>query len=349
MKAQSNKIFATTAILLALCLCNFLQAQSINIGIGFYNLENLFDTVDDSLTQDEEFTPNGSKHWTEKLYQDKIGRLSNVIYQLSAEEKSSSLALLGVCEIENRKVLEDLIQSEKLKDFYFKIVHHNSPDLRGVDVALIYQPKYFTVLQSQSIRISLFEKDSTPRLTRDVLMVKGKIGNELLFVFVNHWPSRRGGEESKAFRLIAAKRVKHFADSIALQNPEGKIIIMGDLNDNPDDESLTKVILAKPNPKGLKTTEFYNPYYKNYKNGEGTTPFDDAWNLFDQILLSKNLISKNLNTDLHYQYHKIFKKSFMMEKYGHFKNHPKRTFSGDRYNYGYSDHFPVICYFKIQN
>jgi hypothetical protein len=124
---------------------------------------------------------------------------------------------------------------------------------------------------------------------------------------------------------------------------------MGDLNDNPDDESLQTGILAKSKLNNLKDGEFYNPFYKNYQNGEGSTSFDDEWNLFDQILLSKNLVSNTKHSSIRYKYNIVFNKKFMLEKYGHFKNNPKRTFSGDRYNYGYSDHFPVLCYFEFEN
>lgn len=349
MKAQSNKIFGTSSFFLVFCFCSLLNAQTSKIAIGFYNLENLFDTLDDSLTVDEEFTPGGSKVWTEKLYKDKLERLSHVIHQMGVEDKSAALAVLGVCEIENRRVLEDLVNSEQIKNQYLKIVHHNSPDVRGVDVALLYQPKLFTVLKSQAIKVSLFENDSTPKLTRDVLLVKGILGRQIVYILVNHWPSRRGGEASKPYRLIAANTVKQVTDSISRSDPDASIIIMGDFNDNPDDESLNTVLQAQSKLNNLKDGEFFNPFYKNYKGGEGSTSFDDAWNLFDQILLSKNLVTKFKSSSMKYQSHKVFKKSFMIEKYGHFKNNPKRTFSGDRYNYGYSDHFPVICYFEINN
>jgi predicted extracellular nuclease len=345
MRPQNNKISLTIFLICLLSFCCFLNGRAQNIGIGFYNLENLFDTIDDAQTIDEEFTPNGIKHWTTNLYQDKLQRLSRVINGMSGEIKSAPLALIGVCEIENQKVLEDLVNSENIRRNHYKMVHHHSPDLRGVDVALLYQPKYFTVLNSQSVHIPLFENDSTPRYTRDVLLVKGKLGKQLVFVLVNHWPSRRGGESSKPYRAIAAKINRQLADSITKVHHDASIIIMGDLNDNPDDESVKNIVFSKPELSGLKENEFYNPFYKNYKNGEGTTPFDDAWHLFDQILLSQNLTSGK--STLKYHSHKIYHKDYMMEKNGHFKNYPKRTFSGDRYNYGYSDHFPVMCYFKM--
>ncbi len=344
---QRNKIFGIKILVLLFSLPVKPQAQPEKIAIGFYNLENLFDIQDDSLTIDEEFTPSGLKRWTTELYQDKLQRLSKVIHLMDKEDKSGSLAVLGVCEIENRKVLEDLCTTELLRAKYYKIIHYNSPDARGVDVALLYQPKYFTVLYSQSRSLPLFDKDSMPRLTRDILLVKGKLGQQLVFILVNHWPSRRGGEESKQFRIVAAKLNRLIADSIQLANPDAALIIMGDFNDNPVDESLAKGIHALSDIKKVHKTSFYNPFYKNFRKGEGTTSYNDAWHLFDQILISGNMLMKNKPINLVYETNLIFKKSFMFEKFGHWKNNPKRTFSGDQYNYGYSDHFPVMCYFNL--
>jgi hypothetical protein len=347
MMPQRNKILVKILFLVLFTKTGILPVQSQKLGIGFYNLENLFDTKDDSITLDEEFTPLGAKRWTESLYQDKLQRLAKVIHAMNMEDKSGELALLGVCEVENRQVLEDLCKTDLLKNKYYKIVHFDSPDPRGVDVGLLYNSKYFTLLNSQSRALPIFEKDSIPRLTRDILLVKGKIGKQLVFILVNHWPSRRGGEESKQFRLTAAHLNQHLADSVQTVNPESTIIIMGDFNDNPGDESMNGGIKSFFDLKQAKKSSFYNPFYKNFKKGEGTTSYNDAWHLFDQILISENSVLKNSRSNLKFNSHVIFKKSFMFEKFGHWKNNPKRTFSGDMYNYGYSDHFPVICYFDV--
>ena len=315
------------------------------IGIGFYNLENLFDVFDDSLTIDEEFTPNGLKNWTPKKYQDKIGKMARVIHAMETARKQVPLIMIGVCEIENRTVLEDLVQNEQISSSYYKIVHHNSNDPRGVDVGLLYRADYFTVLQSKSIKIPLFERDSSPRLTRDILLVKGKLGTQMLYVLVNHWPSRRGGEVlTTPYRIIAAQLNKHLADSILQLDPTAGIIIMGDLNDNPDDISLMKGLETETQINQSRNTAYFNPFYANYKNGEGSTAYDDSWNLFDQMILSGSLLNKSIQ-NFHYTDHQIFRRAFMLEKNGHFRNYPKRTFSGNQYIGGFSDHFPVICYF----
>ncbi len=322
------------------------RGQNSNISIGFYNLENLFDVYDDSLTLDEEFTPNGLKTWTSDKYNDKLTKLAKVIHAMETSRTNTPLVFLGVCEIENKHVLQDLTQNELIKGSYYKIVHHDSKDPRGVDVGLLYRADYFTVLQSKSISIPLFEKDSTPRLTRDILLVKGKLGNQMIYILVNHWPSRRGGEQlTNPYRLIAAQLNKQIADSVLSLDPKAGIIIMGDLNDNPDNDSLLKGlgIKTKATVTGLK--DYYNPFYSNFKKGDGSTAYDDSWSLFDQIIISGTLLNPS-DASYHYTDHQIFRRTFMLEKQGHFKNYPKRTFSGNRYIGGYSDHFPVICYLE---
>ncbi len=333
---------------LCLLFLSSVCGQTKELAIGFYNLENLFDIYDDPNTLDEEFTPGGVKNWTLEKYEDKLNRLSKVIRALESELGNAELALLGVSEIENRKVLEDLIRSPALKSKYLKIVHYDSKDLRGVDVGLIYQSKYFTVLSTASITVPLPEVDGEKRITRDVLLVKGLLENQQkIYVLVNHWPSRRGGEDrSQILREAAAKVNKQLADSIRTVDPNSYIVIMGDLNDNPEDPSLTNVLLAQRNLADVGPNMFYNPFYQNYLRGEGSTAHNDSWSLFDQILLSPNWLVKGHSGQWVFKLNKIFRKDFMIEKNGHYKYYPKRTFSGDVYNYGYSDHFPVYCLLK---
>ncbi|HEX5624820.1 MAG TPA: endonuclease/exonuclease/phosphatase family protein [Saprospiraceae bacterium] len=317
--------------------------------IGFYNLENLFDTEDDPNTIDEEFTPKGERQWTLDKYQDKLNKLARVISQLGRVEEGRPLGILGVCEIENRKVLEDLVRTDALSGQYLKIVHHDSKDPRGVDVALLYQPRLFTVLQSRSIGIPLVDSDGQSRKTRDILLVKGKTSNQNLYILVNHWPSRRGGQaQTQAYRYLAAQVNKALADSVLARDPGAGVIIMGDLNDNPDDKSLTDAIGAQSEPDAVKENGFYNPFYKHYRRGEGSTAYQDAWSLFDQILISGNLIKAELPRALQYESNRVFRRDFMIDAEGHFRHYPKRTFSGSAYQGGYSDHFPVLCHFQIR-
>lgn len=350
---QRNKIYMnrTFTILLTLWISPYLalQSQSQDFAIGFYNLENLFDTLDDPEVLDTEFTPSGEKNWTMEKYEDKLNRLGKVIRTIEHELKEIPLALLAVCEIENRAVLEDLVRNDYLKNRYYKIVHHDSRDLRGIDVALLYQAQYFTVLNSSSHPVRLADNNGEPRITRDVLLVKGLLAGRKIFIAVNHWPSRRGGEEAtKEFRMAAALVNKHLADSVKLSDPGAAFLITGDLNDNPDNESLVHGINAKKKKTDLDRNSFYNPFYSNYMKGEGTTAYQDSWSLFDQILISANLLNSSSETGISFKSNHIFRKRFMIEDEGHFKHYPKRTFSGNVYNFGYSDHFPVYCLFSVQ-
>jgi endonuclease/exonuclease/phosphatase family metal-dependent hydrolase len=202
--------------------------------------------------------------------------------------------LLGVSEIENRLVLEDLVAQPLLKSRNYQIVHFESPDERGIDVGLLYQPKYFTVTSAQSIPVMIMENDTSGRdFTRDVLYVSGKFDGEPLHVLVNHWPSRSGGESASAWRRAeAAKVCRHVVDSLTAADPNAKIIIMGDLNDDPNNKSLTQVLRAVRSADRMKVDELYNPMYDLFQNGDGTLAYRDAWNLFDQIIVSKGLVSK---------------------------------------------------------
>lgn len=350
MKLLLNILFYS--VLLSFISCSKGPATSPSLktanlySIGFYNLENLFDTYNDTLINDEEFLPQGTKQWTNEKYQDKLGRLSTVISDLASQSISGGIDVLGVSEIENKKVLEDLINTDKLKNKHLKIIHYNSPDTRGVDVGLIYNSDVFSPLATASYPLYIFSDDNKRIYTRDVLLVKGILGSETIYVTVNHWPSRRGGEEASRQRRNSAARLNRtIIDSILVKDPNAKIFVMGDLNDNPNNESVKTVLSSKNDLKGLSNSDLYNPFYKNFLEGNGTLAHNDSWSLFDQIIVSKAVMQEK-SKNLRYSSHVIYKKDFMMEKFGHYKNYPKRTFSGDQYNYGYSDHFPVFIYLE---
>src|SRR5215213_9654205 len=202
--------------------------------IAFYNLENLYDTVDNPITNDEEFLPKGIRNYSTAIYLDKLSKLSTVISQIGTEINPDGPALLGVAEVENDTVLKDLIHTRQLEKKGYKIVHYDSRDIRGVDVGLLYNPKYFTVENSDKLFVQLPGGSKDAFFTRDVLWVKGKLDGETIHVYVNHWPSRSGGEERSApARAAAAAVVKHHSDSISKLDPAAKIVIMGDLNDDP--------------------------------------------------------------------------------------------------------------------
>ena len=324
------------------CISLVAQKQQYKSAIvAFYNLENFYDTVNNPTINDEEFLPDGPKNYNTKIYWTKVEHLATVISQIGTDVNPDGPALLGVAEIENDTVLNDLIHHPLLKSRNYSFVHYDSRDIRGVDVALIYNPKYFNVLNSRKlfVRMPLNAKQSF--FTRDVLWVEGVLAGDTINVFVNHWPSRVGGEQRSAPGRAAAAIVdKNFIDSIEKIKPNAKVIVMGDLNDDPISPSVTKVLDAKGNIADVKPQELYNPWIDLYKKGIGTLAYQDAWGLFDQIMINYAWLNKNQSGFFYYQQH-IFNKAFMIENIGRYKGYPMRTWDGNVYRGGYSDHFPT--------
>ncbi|MEM6397071.1 MAG: endonuclease/exonuclease/phosphatase family protein [Bacteroidota bacterium] len=332
------------SIFLSLTFASFLSSQDIDYqlgAIGFYNLENLFDTIDAPDIRDTEFTPQGSKRYGKTIYEDKLNKLARVVSEMAVEATPDGVGILGVAEIENRVVLEDFVAHPLLKDRDYQIVHFDSPDKRGIDVALLYQEKYFKVDTAQSLRMhNLYNADGDTVFTRDILHVAGQYGGESLHVFVGHWPSRRGGESaSSPLRQALAKRFKDAADSIQVLDPAAKIILMGDLNDDPVSPSVADVVGAVGKQKRVPENGFYNPMLPLFRQGLGTLAYRDAWSLFDQIILNDELI-KEENGWRYYQTH-IFNEPYMYQRSGRYRGYPLRTWVGDNYMGGFSDHFPV--------
>jgi len=320
----------------------FAQKQSYKTEVvAFYNLENFFDTVDNPLINDNEFTPKGEKNYNSSIYYSKIEHLATVISQLGTEINPDGPAILGAAEIENDTVLSDLVKNPLISKRNYQFVHYDSRDLRGVDVALLYNPKYFKVEDSRKLFVRLPEGAKENIFTRDVLWVKGNLNGETIHVFVNHWPSRLGGEERSApGRAAAALVCKNFADSVQKAEPNAKIIIMGDLNDDPISPSLTKVLGAKGKIDDVQPGGLFNPWVEMYKKGYGTLAYQDAWGLFDQILISHSWLDKNQAGYFYYHQH-IFNKQYMIENTGKYRGYPMRTWDGNTYRGGYSDHFPT--------
>jgi predicted extracellular nuclease len=318
------------------------QKTSYKVGlVGFYNLENLFDTIDQPNVIDEEFLPTGTKNYTGTVYKDKINHLASVLSKIGTDLSPDGLSLIGNAEVENENVLKDLINDPQLKSRNYKFIHYDSPDDRGIDVDLIYNPKYFTPISSRPLPVKLVNSDSTERRTRDVLFVHGKFDGEDMFVFVNHWPSRRGGEEVSApGRASAAKVCKDKIDSITAKNPEAKIIVMGDLNDDPVSPSVAVVLGAKGDKNKVASGGMYNPWVDMYKQGIGTLAYNDSWNLFDQIMVSSGFLDRSKG-GYFFKEAKIFSRPWMIETSGRYKGYPKRTYDFDNYIAGYSDHFPT--------
>ncbi|MBK8873491.1 MAG: endonuclease/exonuclease/phosphatase family protein [Bacteroidetes bacterium] len=335
-------LFLFSALYINICVAQDTETQQYKVAcVGFYNLENLFDTEDDTTINDEEWLPTSSKLYTQEVYQDKLRNLSHILSLLGKEDTPDGIAVLGVAEVENRKVLEDLCAMPKIKDRNYKVVHYDSPDQRGIDVGLLYNPSYFKVLESGSLNVPLKNADGTPYATRDVLWVYGLFNGEPMHFFVNHWPSRRGGEEASApGRALAAGIAKAKMDSIISIHPDAKIMLMGDLNDDPLSPSVLNVINAKGDIDKLNPGELFNPWTNYYKKGIGTLAYNDAWNLFDQIVLTQPLLKKE-QKGFFFQKAVIFNRPFMVQKSGRYRGYPLRTFDFDIYMKGYSDHFPV--------
>jgi predicted extracellular nuclease len=313
--------------------------------VGFYNLENLFDTTDDASNQgDNEYLPSAAKHWTSARYQDKLAKLSTVISQIGNEVLPGGPALLGVCEVENKKVLEDLVAQPALSKSNYAIIHYDSPDGRGIDNALLYRKDLFTPTQSKTISLLLDQKrdDGSRKTTRDVLYVKGALLGDTIHYLVNHWPSRYGGEEkSRPGRAAAALLNRKIVDSIEATNKLADIIIAGDLNDDPNSPSLTKSLKAAGRRADAGVTGLYNPMLSLYNQGGGTLGYQHAWNLFDQIIVSEGLAKAS--KDWMFRNARIFRKDYLLQQSGSYKGFPFRTYVGSSYKDGYSDHLPVYA------
>ncbi len=308
--------------------------------IAFYNVENLFDTKDDPEKMDEAFTPTGMYGWSYKKYNKKLHHIYRVLVSVGGWEPP---AVIGLCELENRFVLEELLSKTPLERFDYQIVHEESPDKRGIDVGLIYRKEKFQVLDYKPIHIR-FPFDTTSR-TRDILYVKGQLmKRDTVHIFVNHWPSRFGGHlETDPKRSFVAQTVRHYADSIYSRNPWANIVIMGDLNDAPSDQSLIEVLNAKGEAEGLELNDLYNLMHKMEKNWwEGSHKHEEHWGVLDQIIISPALVKRQEGLHLRNERAYIFKADWMlMDEEVRLGKKPFRTFLGARYLGGYSDHLPI--------
>ena len=343
---KKNFKFATILFVAFFISIRFASAQEKQYKIGciaFYNTENFYDTLNDPNKNDDEFTPEGSSKWTSKRYYQKLDHISTVISQLGDEYVKGGPVVMGLAEIENQSVLEDIVAQPALKASNYGLVHYDSPDKRGIDVALIYQKDHFKVLTSKPVPLRVPSKPDFA--TRDQLVVSGLFDGELLYFIVNHWPSRYGGEKrSTPMRNAAADLTKSIVDSIQKIDSTAKIVIMGDLNDDPTNSSILKHLKAKGDSKEVSKKELFNPMYNLFKKeGLGTLAYRDNWNLFDQIIVTGTLLGDNKSTYKFYKA-KIFNRSFVTQKDGAFAGYPLRTYVGTTYQGGYSDHFPSYIF-----
>ena len=314
--------------------------------IAFYNVENLFDTENDPITFDDDRTPDGKDHWTEEIYQSKLKNMAKVIAEIGKNVSGTAPAIVGVCETENRKVLDDLVNQDALINEDYGIIQFDSPDRRGIDVALLYRKNIFTPTNYTKHELLIYDNnDVTKRIfTRDQLVVSGLLDGDKIHLIVNHWPSRSGGEaRSRHKRLKAAELNKHIIDSLFSIDPYSKIITMGDLNDDPTSPSVKKVLNTKADKDEVGLKELYNPMEEMYKQGLGSLAWRDGWNLFDQMIISAAFLDKDYSSYRFYQAG-IYNKSYLANPRGRYKGYPYRSFANGSYTGGYSDHFPVYIY-----
>ena len=368
------------------------QGKYISAVVGFYNVENLFDTIESTgyingnlnykdpnyhvsipisdipkydtisfkkqytyeniqgkqiirpLILQGEFLPNGKKRWDTKRYFQKINNISKVLSELGRDFTGTAPVIIGLAEVETKAIVEDLAKSNCLEKYNYGIVHFNSFDARGVDVALMYQKNRFIVTEAKPHPVFIYEADGNRKYTRDILQVTGLLDGEVITFLVNHWPSRSGGEKaSMPGRIEAAKVAKGIIENLKAINKNAKVILMGDLNDDPNSHSIKEVFKPAAEMKKVKDNGFYDPMIAMFKKGFGTLAYRDSWNLFDQMIFTASLVT----TDKDYKTYKvykteIFKKDYLFSKEGQYKGYPHRMWSGDTYREdGYSDHLPV--------
>lgn len=329
---------------LTLGLKNYSDAPRNNKGIRvmFYNAENLFFPENDSTKRDDDFTKNGLKRWSYYRYQQKLNNIYKVIMAVGGWEPP---AAIGFCELEHKKVLEDLIQQTPLKKFGYKVVHEESPDRRGIDVGFIYRPSKFKYLEHEAIRVD-FPFDENLK-TRDVLHIKGQVaGRDTLSVFVNHWPSRWGGQaKSEPKRVYVASLVRQKIDELYQENPNVKVVVMGDMNDHSDNKSLAETLRAKGEMAAVKKGDLFNYMHGLGKNWQlGSHKYQGHWGTLDHIIVSEPLLHETRKNYLKASSSgaQIFAARFLLEEdTKHLGLQPFRTYAGPKFIGGFSDHLPI--------
>ena len=308
----------------------------------FYNLENLYDTVNDPKVADDEFTPVGDKRWTEERYWSKLENLSQV-FSAVASSYGNFPVVAGVSEVENIRVMRDLASRRRMQGAHYKVIHYESNDARGVDVGMFYRPDKFTLIGSEPVKLVL--RSGREYIGRDILAAWGKIDGEIFCFYVCHFLSRRAGvNASQGFRCAGADTVRDHADMLRKLYPDLKVVIMGDMNDTPEDHSLADLLRARKSIFHVDEGEYFNPFWALMDEGLGTSMHNHKWVLYDNIIVSRNLLPtyeqvrglRIMKTDSRH-YGEIYKKNFMMQK-----GAPKRSYFGNSFQNGYSDHLPVI-------
>jgi len=343
MKRQNLLILALSFII---ALSANAQKKFSVYAVGFYNQENLFDTCHDEGKNDYEFLPTGSYRWNALKYTHKLQNMARALADMGTDKLPGlGCAIIGLSEVENAKALQDLVSQEPLRARNMQFAHIEGPDRRGVDCALLYNPALFTV-NSVTLHpyVQELEQDSA-FFTRGFLTVTGTLADEPVTAIVCHWPSRFS---TSFYRESAGRQVRAIKDALLKENPDMKVFVMGDLNDDPSDKSLTEGLKCKPEINKTNDGEMYNPWYNVLvKQGKGTLTYNGAWNLFDQIVMTPNLLDRKGKKDyskLTYLNKQIFIRDYLLQTEGKYKGSPKRTHAGGVWLDGYSDHLPVVVY-----
>ena len=337
--------FAVIGVLLAFLPASAQKKYSV-YGVGFYNQENLFDTCHDEGKRDYDFLPTGSYKWNAMKYNHKLNNMSRALADMGTDVLPNiGCAIIGLAEVENSKALDDLIAQPALSARNYQYVHIEGPDRRGIDCALLYNPSLFSVKNTRLVPyVQKLKKDSA-FYTRGFLTVSGTLADENVAVIVCHLPSRFS---ESFYRELGAEQVKAIKDSLLNDDPNCKVFVMGDMNDDPIDKSMAGILRGKGNIKDVNQGDMYNPWYNILvKEGVGTLLYQGSWNLFDQILVTPNLLNKDDKKDfssLKFWKNQIFKRDYLFQTEGKYKGSPKRTTAGGVWLDGYSDHLPVVVY-----
>lgn len=308
--------------------------------IAFYNTENFFDITNDPEKLDNEYTPEGSLKWTEKRYLNKLWKISNTISKIGRDETGEPPLFIGLAEIENEKILKELVQSENLKNFNYGYVHFESLDERGIDNALIYRKDLIRFVGAEAIRQTYERENGRIDYSRDTLHIKFNLNNKELDVFVTHFPSRANNDEKREFRKQIMINLRNRIDEILALKPDSQIILMGDMNGNPDDPDARRILKTGRNTE-ISADELFNPML-DFEKKTGSLKYNNDWILFDQIILSKSFLNSG-KANIQFKSAHIFQSEFIQDWDERFKGTPFRTYSGTKYLGGYSDHFPVYA------
>ncbi len=332
--------FLLTLITLTGCAVSTVSKQEKMYTIGFYNTEKFFDTEDDPATNDDIYTPEGEMKWDDKRYKTKLKNIKAVIESMGDK---GGPALLGVSEVETRKVLQDIVNTASVRNKTYEIIHYDSQDERGLDVALLYKPKLFQPTTHKRIKLDLPGDYTSP----DILMVQGELLGSMVTVFVNHWPANNGSaRQGEIRRRVAATELRRQIDLVQKQDKNARIIVMGDFDDEPRSANIEKVLKATGRPNPYYKDELFNAFYIPYIQGLGSYHNRGDFMMLDQIMISKSLVEEE---GLHYVPGSatIHDPEFSKFMYGKYKDTPRRTYANTLYLGGYSDHFPV--YIKVKS